>query len=199
MAEVLARLARHLAQVRDPDHGVELAPLRAAEAQVHGHRVRVAAGRGERVEQRDRPRARDERQRALRDHGDECEQREREQPELRVEHDGHRSERRHHHAGGQAVGQHHGHRAQRVAEPERAVDRRADREVDEQLQQPGGEQPADRPQRRQVRSHRLQQQRAGERVPAVGGEVGEVTRAQEALAAADRVDRDRREDDGERR
>ena len=38
-----------------------------------------------------------------------------------------------------------------------------------------------------------------ERVPAVGGEVGEVTGADQAVAAEQRVDRDRREDHRERR
>ena len=46
---------------------------------------------------------------------------------------------------------------------------------------------------------RLEEHAAGERVPAVGGEVGEVTGADQAVAAEQRVDRDRREDHRERR
>ena len=51
------------------------------EPELERDRVGVAARRGERVEQRDRPRARDEGERALREHGDEREEREREQSE----------------------------------------------------------------------------------------------------------------------
>ena len=77
-----------------------------ARASCMRERVRVAARGGERVELRDRPRARDERERALRQHGDEGEEREREQPDVRVEHDGERAERGHRDAGGKAVREH---------------------------------------------------------------------------------------------
>ena len=117
----------------------------AVEVQVHGHRTRVAAGRGQRVERGDGPGAGRVGERALREHGDEREQGEGEDADGRVGDDGDRAEQHHHGGRGRHVAQRLGHPRQRDAEPERAVDGRADGPAQDEEDRAGGDAPGRRP------------------------------------------------------
>jgi hypothetical protein len=107
---------------------------------------------------------------------------EREQADVRVEHGGERAERGHRDTGGQAVGEHPRDAAQRVPDPQGGVDQRADGEVDRELEEPCGGEHAERGDRTGRYAGGGDEDSAGERVPAVGGEVGQVAGAEQLLA-----------------
>ena len=193
------RLAGDRARVREADDLVELLARRPVQPQLDRQGVAVPPRRRQRIESRDRPRPCGEGQRALRQDGDEREDRERGEAERRREDDRHRAERDHQDAGGQRVAQHLHERAHRMPEPERAVDGRADGPVHKQQRGAEHHEPRDGGRRGVGDADALEEHAAEQRVPTVGGEVGEVTGADQAVVAEQRVDCDRREDHRERR
>ena len=162
---------------------------------MQGQRVRVAARRRLTVKPRDRSRAGRVGEEALRQQRDRRKHGKRQHAERRREHDRTGAQQHHHRTGRDAVAEDVQHRARGMTEPERDVHGRTQRPVEQQLDQPDDEQPPERRRRRRIDRDGVQDQRAGERIPAVGDEVGQVAGAKQPLAAGERADDDRGERD----